>query len=57
MKKRKNSSILAIIHQTLGQHQKVFLLMSLLFLSVTGYFLWNLRQIQMRKCRNKAGSL
>lgn len=46
MKKRKNSSILAIIHQTLGQHQKVFLLMSLLFLSVTGYFLWNLRQIQ-----------
>lgn len=46
MKKRKNSSILAIIHQTLGQHQKVFLLMSLLFLSVTGYFLWNIRQIQ-----------
>lgn len=46
MKKRKNSSILAIIHQTLGQHQKVFLLMSLLFLAVTGYFLWNLRQIQ-----------
>lgn len=46
MKKRKNSSILAIIHQTLGQHQIVFLLMSLLFLSVTGYFLWNLRQIQ-----------
>lgn len=46
MEKRKNSSILAIIHKTLGQHQKVFLLMSLLFLAVTGYFLWNLRQIQ-----------
>lgn len=46
MQKKDKTSILAVIHRTLGQHQKVFLLMSLLFLVVTGYFLWNLRQIQ-----------
>ena len=46
MKKKKSNSILAVIQQTLGQNQKIFLLMSFLFLIVIGYFMWNLKQIE-----------
>lgn len=46
-------SILALNRRMVRQNQKIFVVMSILFLAVTGYFLWNLRGIQKENVQIK----
>ena len=52
-RRRDNASILELNRRMLCQNQRVFVIMALLFLVITGYFLWNLREIQQENVRIK----
>lgn len=50
---KKKDSIIEMNRRALGQNQRIFVVMSLLFLLLTGYFLWNLRGIQTENVQIK----
>lgn len=45
---KKQASILTVIQHALRQNQRIFFGMSLVFVLITGYFLWNLKEIQRK---------
>lgn len=51
--KSAGSSILAENEKTLRQNQRIFLILSFLFLFITGYFLWDLKELQRENVQIK----
>lgn len=51
--KKVNPSIVAENEKTLRQNQMIFLVISLVFLAITGYFLWSLKEIQKENVQIK----
>lgn len=51
--KKNEKSILTIIQQTLQKNQRIFLALAIFFLAIIVFFLWNLKQIEIKNVEIK----